>query len=251
MELSGVKRNRQMLPDSQDQLLPLLSKMTAGDAPIAMKQMINGEIKEVEAYNFYDKVATPATVVPNTPSLTYDKIYTNNWTTALEINLKSLTYLKTNNILGGSVLEIGCYEGAGTELLHKYLHPSEQVCCDPWEDSYTDVGFTFKNQYENFKSNTKHLNITEMRMTSDKMFSELDIITFDFIYIDGDHSYEQVVKDLNNSFKVLKVGGIILLDDYGWESVRRAVNEFYNANLSSALRLCLDCDYQFAFTKTK
>lgn len=251
MEFPGSKRIKQALPESQDQLIPLLSKMTAGDAPITIKHTVDGEIKEVLPYNFYDGVATSANVVPNTPSLTHDKIYTNNWTAALEINLKSLTYLKTNNILGGYVLEIGSYEGAGTDLLHTYLCPNEQVCCDPWEDTYTDVGFTFKNQYENFKSNTKHLDITEMRMTSDKMFSELDIINFDFIYIDGDHSYEQVQRDLNNSFKVLKVGGLILVDDYAWETVRKAVNEFYNANISSALRLCLDCDYQFAFTKTK
>jgi predicted O-methyltransferase YrrM len=90
-------------------------------------------------------------------------------------------------------------------------------------------------------------------MTSDKMFSELENVKFDFIYIDGDHSYEQVLRDLNNSFKVLKVGGCILVDDYAWikDTVRRAVNDFYNTHFDTALRLCLDWDYQFAFVKTK
>lgn len=241
MEFPGSKRLKQLLPDSQDQLIPLLSKMTAGDAPITMKHTVDGEIKEVVPYNFYDGVSE-------------NKIYTHNWTTALEVNLKSLVpFFTTSKLLNGTVLEIGAYEGAGTELIHKYLQPIKQVACDPWDSDYEDLEYKFKNQYENFKHNTKRLNITEMRMTSDKMFSELDNVKFDFIYIDGDHSYEQVQQDLNNSFKVLKVGGVILVDDYAWvkDTVRRAVNDFYNANLDNALRLCLDWDYQFAFVKTK
>jgi len=241
MEFPGSKRIKQSLPDSHDELIPRLSKMTAGDAPITIKHTVDGEEKEVVPYNFYDGV-------------TENKIYTHNWTTALEVNLKGLVpFFTTSKLLGGSVLEIGAYEGAGSNLIHKYLQPIKQVACDPWDDSYVEGEVEFKNQYDNFKHNTKRFNITEMRMTSDKMFSELDNVKFDFIYIDGDHSYEQVLRDLNNSFKVLKVGGVILVDDYAWikDTVRRAVNDFYNAHFDNALRLCLDWDYQFAFVKTK
>ena len=59
----------------------------------------------------------------------------------------------------------------------------------------------------------------------------------DWIYVDGDHSYEGCLKDLNNAKEVVKPGGFILGDDYGWpdakwqkKGVTKAVNEFINKN---------------------
>ena len=55
----------------------------------------------------------------------------------------------------------------------------------------------------------------------------------DWIYIDGDHSYEVCLRDLENSLDVVKKDGIILGDDYYWpnakwgkKGVTKAVNEF-------------------------
>jgi predicted O-methyltransferase YrrM len=53
----------------------------------------------------------------------------------------------------------------------------------------------------------------------------------DFVYIDGDHSYEGVKIDLEISLRKLKPGGLITGDDYGpgnwWQGgVKRAVDEF-------------------------
>jgi hypothetical protein len=54
---------------------------------------------------------------------------------------------------------------------------------------------------------------------------------FDFIFIDGDHTYEGCSSDINNSFSKVKKGGILIGDDYGvFEHinfrVRKAVDEF-------------------------
>lgn len=50
---------------------------------------------------------------------------------------------------------------------------------------------------------------------------------FDYIYIDGDHSYEAVVKDLAAAHKKLRKGGVIVCDDYGNPcGVKQAVDEF-------------------------
>jgi len=51
-----------------------------------------------------------------------------------------------------------------------------------------------------------------VRMTSDDFFSQ-NTETFDVIFIDGLHYYDQVSKDLNNALGVLKPGGIIILHD--------------------------------------
>ena len=75
------------------------------------------------------------------------------------------------------------------------------------------------------------------RMTSDQWFEEYKGIELDWIYIDGDHSYEATLKDLNNSFKAVKKGGMILGDDYKWpdskwwkDGTTKAVNEFIETN---------------------
>lgn len=49
---------------------------------------------------------------------------------------------------------------------------------------------------------------------------------FDFIFIDADHSYEQVYKDIVGCRELLSPNGIISGHDYGsWEGVARAVHE--------------------------
>jgi predicted O-methyltransferase YrrM len=55
-----------------------------------------------------------------------------------------------------------------------------------------------------------------LRMTSDDYFAGNSAIKFDFIYIDGDHTAEQVSKDAENAWKLLKPGGTMAFDDYLW-----------------------------------
>jgi predicted O-methyltransferase YrrM len=55
--------------------------------------------------------------------------------------------------------------------------------------------------------------------------------SLDWVYIDGDHSYEAVKADLENFYRVVKPGGIIAGDDYGldgwWaKGIDRAVDEY-------------------------
>ena len=56
--------------------------------------------------------------------------------------------------------------------------------------------------------------------------------SLDWVYIDADHAYEGVKRDLEAYFRVVKPGGFIAGDDYGhvdrWfgDGVRQAVDEF-------------------------
>ena len=50
------------------------------------------------------------------------------------------------------------------------------------------------------------------KMTSDEFFIQ-NKDTFDLIFIDGLHIYEQVIKDIDNSLKILKENGVILIHD--------------------------------------
>lgn len=49
---------------------------------------------------------------------------------------------------------------------------------------------------------------------------------FDYIYIDGSHEYEDVVKDIAAWWNKLKPGGVIGGHDYDLPGVKRAVQEF-------------------------
>ncbi|TET26680.1 MAG: class I SAM-dependent methyltransferase [Candidatus Bathyarchaeum sp.] len=53
-----------------------------------------------------------------------------------------------------------------------------------------------------------------------------DFEPLDFIYIDGDHGYEIVKKDLVLASTLVKKGGVIGGHDAGCLSIERAVNEF-------------------------
>jgi predicted O-methyltransferase YrrM len=61
---------------------------------------------------------------------------------------------------------------------------------------------------------------------------------YDFIYIDGDHSEKAVWIDATLSFNILKLGGIMIFDDYTWnindKSPKNAIDRFikeYNSKI--------------------
>lgn len=54
--------------------------------------------------------------------------------------------------------------------------------------------------------------------------------SLDCVFVDGDHSYTAVKKDLTLWWKKIRVGGQMLGDDYWLADVSRAVHEFANEN---------------------
>jgi predicted O-methyltransferase YrrM len=124
-------------------------------------------------------------------------------------------------------VEIGSFEGIGSILIHDTLCNNEYsklFCIDPFDDEYVKGSTTLsfwnsacKGQKQRFYHNTKNYKkIIPMQGYSDEMILKLDDNTIDFAYIDGDHSPEQVNKDACGIFKKMKVGSIILFDDYLW-----------------------------------
>ena len=56
--------------------------------------------------------------------------------------------------------------------------------------------------------------------------------SLDLVFIDGDHSYEAVLKDLELFYKKIRIGGMIVGDDYMscHPGTKRAVDEFVKNN---------------------
>jgi hypothetical protein len=82
--------------------------------------------------------------------------------------------------------------------------------------SYLEIG-TFDDELFSFIECENKIGVDPFsggthRMTSNDFFIKNDKI-FDCIFIDGLHHFDQVIKDIENSLKFLKEGGIILIHD--------------------------------------
>lgn len=137
-------------------------------------------------------------------------------------------------------LQVGAYTGDASKwMLEEILsHPDSTLMdVDTWAGSdeevhkqldWNDVKRTYLSKVEAFD------NVEWFSGTSDEFFSRNED-TFDFIYIDGDHTAFGVMKDLINSFNCLNDGGILGCDDYQWSEgngnfyePRPAIDAFFN-----------------------
>ena len=117
-----------------------------------------------------------------------------------------------------SFLEIGSFEGLASAWINKkYLkNNGSHIIVDPLtdiNDETTDVDMIVE---ENFYFNLNKMNKNNLlfeRKTSDNFFNK-NTIQFDFIYIDGSHTLEDIKNDLENSHKFIMKNGIIWCDDY-------------------------------------
>lgn len=153
-------------------------------------------------------------------------MFTQDLTHNLTVSLSTL--YKTTPTVPMTCVEIGAFEGKGSQLIARALcahKDSKLYCIDPLDDEYVkgDARMTFwdsacKGQRARFYNNVKDIpNIITLQGTSDDMLPIIKDNSIDFAYIDGDHSPEQVYKDATTVFGKMKKGGIVLFDDYRWE----------------------------------
>jgi predicted O-methyltransferase YrrM len=69
----------------------------------------------------------------------------------------------------------------------------------------------FDKRIEPFKDK-----VSKHKTTSQEFLINNRSQSFDFIYIDGDHTANTVLSDAVLSWELLKVGGIMAFDDYEW-----------------------------------
>jgi hypothetical protein len=112
-----------------------------------------------------------------------------------------------------------------------------------WKNNKEQNEFDLSKVEINFDKNTKKYknNLKKYKQSSDQFFrNNKDIINYyDIIYVDGDHYYETVFKDVMNSFKALKNGGIMILDDFiGYNFYKK-----YNENPIGAIIVFINIYY--------
>lgn len=101
---------------------------------------------------------------------------------------------------------------------------SESSLIQPWQE-VMDVFF-------NNAGDELFTNIFPLRMPGEFLAPYFNL-EIDFLYIDGDHSYEGVKKDIKMWFPKVKSGGLIGGDDYGggFVRVKQAVDEFFGSQI--------------------
>jgi len=124
------------------------------------------------------------------------------------------TLEKFNNF---KLLEIGSFEGNASMFVARNFPNASVICVDNWVGTEEYKNINFNNLEINFDGNTKEFkNIVKIKSSSDEFFKS-NIEKFEIIYIDGYHKGFQVLKDFQNSWKILKNDGVIIFDDYIWK----------------------------------
>jgi cephalosporin hydroxylase len=129
------------------------------------------------------------------------------------------------------MIEIGCYIGESTVVFAKEF--GFVIAIDPFIDNYpANYGVAkyaeFSKVLEKFLENVEHYtNIWHIKQISDEAINTLQNKKVVFVYIDGCHTYEQVLKDIVNYKPLIVKGGFIGGHDYvpGWAGVMKAVDE--------------------------
>lgn len=196
-----------------------------------------------------------------------DYEFDNNWFTSnipTWLAAFQKTGLDKNSKL--KILEIGCWQGLSALFILRCFPNAHLTCVDTWKgaDEHLQLG-TFENDILNSIEHKFDLNvsqfkqrITKFKGTSYSFFedtSDQGVEVFDFIYVDGSHHPDDVLIDAIKSFDLLKIGGILIFDDYFWkyykntkDNVGGAINCFLNQK-RDYLEI-LSFDYQLAIKKS-
>jgi hypothetical protein len=146
----------------------------------------------------------------------------------------AMWYLIFNFYKPISVLEIGVYRGQSLSLfslLAKKMNYSIDLHgISPFDSSGDEVSIYLRelNYYEDVLTNFSKFSLPNPNLhkgfsTNSEMVGVIKSKKWDLIYIDGNHDYDVAKFDFDNCSKMLKVGGLLVLDD-------SSLNLTYNPN---------------------
>jgi len=150
---------------------------------------------------------------------------------------------------GADCAEIGTWKGDFAAVILAERRPRRLYLVDPWEyrteEAYEQASYggkmeggqmalerMYQSVLERFKTEIADGRVVVMRRRSTDAAAEFAPESLDWVYIDGDHSYDGVRADLSAYFAAVRPGGLLAGDDYGHEGswfedgVKRAVDEF-------------------------
>lgn len=162
----------------------------------------------------------------------------------MQVSLNARTSVASLMPRRGVGAEIGVFQGAFSRVLFAAAQPKKLFLVDPWEnsadpahakswygkDSPNDMTRIHAEVVKSFSAPAYAGRVEVVRSRSAPWLSAQPDQSLDFVYIDGDHSYDAVREDLTLAVAKVRKGGVIALDDYAlgqwWgDGVVRAVHE--------------------------
>jgi len=141
------------------------------------------------------------------------------------------------------ILEIGSYEGRAACFLVETcaaVRDIELHCVDTWQGGVEHEAGAMPAVEGRFDRNIasamaaaphkvdfhKHKSFSAPAMV--RLLADGRAETFDLIYVDGSHQAPDVLADAVLAFMLLKVGGLLIFDDYLWSMEGAGRQDFYN-----------------------
>ena len=140
--------------------------------------------------------------------------------------------------------EIGVCQGDNAEFMLNILKPSMLYLIDPWDNFFDNGSNEIIGEAQYLETRTrldKYNNKKIIRTSSLEANKSFNNNELDFVYIDADHNYIEVVRDLMLWYPKIKKGGVLSGHDYhkNMMGVVNAVNEF-----------CVDNKLQLMYAET-
>jgi len=142
-------------------------------------------------------------------------------------------------------LEIGSFEGLSSYFILSTIPDVHLTCVDSWEsdesaNTPSEIQSCFERRFDRNLAGFKS-KLTKYKGSSYSFFNDYSVKNFyDFIYVDGSHHADDVIIDAVKCFDMLKIGGVIIFDDYFWryypktmENPAAAINLFLRLKAKS------------------
>lgn len=137
--------------------------------------------------------------------------------------------------------EIGIFTGGHAEFVLSNSSVEKLYCIDPyitpknvvtiitdgfekiyWQTCWDAIYYYTMDKLSAFGNRAQFI-----RLPAEQAAIRIDDHNLDFIFIDGDHSYDAVFADCTNYYNKVRSGGIIAGDDYDINDVGQAVRDFF------------------------
>lgn len=115
-----------------------------------------------------------------------------------------------------SILEIGFFAGQSFGFMFEATDSNAVY-------QSVDIDYTYKKVFDQVFHNDPKLDQIKFFEIDSKQF--LPTQQFDFVHVDGDHSYDYATHDIQKCLPLLHKGSILCIDDYHLQGVHQAIIE--------------------------
>ena len=209
--------------------------------PIIHKVKVNKDLNSKISNEFQEKIK----------NLNFDYDW---FTNHIPTWLKAFESSKFNKESSLQCLEIGSWQGMSAFFTLNYFYNAKLSCVDIWKGSdehqstnklniVNSIEQVFDSNLILFKNR-----LSKFKLSSYEFFNNFyEPEKYNLIYIDGSHHSDDVIVDAFKAFEMLKVGGIMIFDDYFWNYYKEkicnpagAINSFLRIKKHQLHIVCFD-----------